>query len=550
MLSNSISKVNSTLNDISRVTQTFVYQSSSPDNSIIDLLRKHKTYNDNLNSYDLLQSKRELKYIFESILYTHNYINGVYLFTAGKNSFYSAKVNNELKSDYNPTSSLWYKLTTERSGKLYISDVGLKDFSMSSKPSISFSRLIIDPNTHKSLGVILIDCSLDIFNDINKEIIPDQSNIFLTDYLGKIVYENSKTLINTQMSQEVCDKIAKSNAGSFINRDTETLTVFDTFPNYNLKLVAQISINQLKKKFEPTRNILIFIAFTCSLVFLMISFILSKIFTKPIIELSRVMKANKFNELAISKKYLHRDDEISTLYHEYNEMINKINTFIKERYQNRLILLDSQMRALEAQINSHFLYNTLESINSIAEIEEVESISIISKALGDMFRYSIKTESELVKLDEELTHVSNYLAIQKIRYGEKCNFSLNIPEQLKNEKILKLILQPLIENAIYHGLETKREPGNIIITGFIENKNIILEVTDDGVGMSDEQIKEIEKLLQEPPQFTDMGRRDKRSIGIKNIHSRIELYYGNGYGLTLSSKKNVGTTVQISIPQI
>jgi len=231
-------------------------------------------------------------------------------------------------------------------------------------------------------------------------------------------------------------------------------------------------------------------------------------------------------------------------------MIEEINIFIKESYQNKIITLDSQMKALESQINSHFLYNTLESINSIAEIEEVESIAIISKALGDMFRYAIKTNSELVSLKEELAHVNNYLEIQKIRYEDKLNYFFEIQENLKDEQILKLILQPLVENAIYHGLEGKKNNWQLRIRVWSEESIIFLEISDNGLGASIEQIQEINKLLNQAPKFTDLGRRDKQSIGMKNVNSRIELYYGPGYGLRFESVQNLGTKIKIRIPKL
>jgi two-component system sensor histidine kinase YesM len=231
-------------------------------------------------------------------------------------------------------------------------------------------------------------------------------------------------------------------------------------------------------------------------------------------------------------------------------MIEKIDTLIKDKYQTQLIVMDAEMKALESQINSHFLYNTLESINSIAEIEGIDRISIMTKALGDMFRYSIKTDSELVYLEEELKHINDYMVIQKIRYNNKIDAEFNIPEDLLKCKILKLILQPIVENAICHGLEYKKGSGILRINAFIEGPNIIFEILDDGIGIPAEQLSNMQRVLNEPPQFEKLGRRDKRGIGIANVNSRIKLYYGKEYGLTVSSKQNVGTCIQITVPKL
>lgn len=262
------------------------------------------------------------------------------------------------------------------------------------------------------------------------------------------------------------------------------------------------------------------------------------------------MKKSKTSNLLVTDKYLNRKDEIGVLYHQYNQMIDEINAHIKERYQNRIIVLDSQMKALEAQINSHFLYNTLECINSIAEIEEVERIAVMSKALGDMFRYSIKTESELVTLNEELSHVRNYVSIQKIRFGDKIHVVYDIPENLLEEKILKLIIQPLVENAYYHGLENKKTKGILTIKAVLDEIHIRISISDNGAGIAQDHLEELRNLLRKPPQFTDLGHRTKQSIGLKNIQSRIQLYYGQNYGITVESVPGQGTEVQIYIPRM
>jgi two-component system sensor histidine kinase YesM len=208
------------------------------------------------------------------------------------------------------------------------------------------------------------------------------------------------------------------------------------------------------------------------------------------------------------------------------------------------------MKSLEAQINSHFLYNTLESINSIAEIEEVESIATMSLALGNMFRYSIKTKSELVTIADELRHVNDYVSIQKIRFDNKFDLVVEIPKEMYPMRVLKLILQPIVENALYHGLQYCNFGRKITIRGNTNGAVIFLEVLDDGIGMIPEQLGKLRESLNEKPHFTELGQRNKQSIGLKNIHSRIELYYGEGYGLSVESEYHQGTKITIKLPAL
>ena len=175
----------------------------------------------------------------------------------------------------------------------------------------------------------------------------------------------------------------------------------------------------------------------------------------------------------------------------------------------------------------------------------------MTKALGDMFRYSIKTESELVLLNDEINHVKNYITIQNIRYDHSIDFELEIPSNISSCRILKLILQPIIENAILHGLEKKRMKGYVKLKAYeISQNRIIFEISDNGVGIEKDRLTEIRNFLQEEPEFKELGKRSKQSIGLKNVHSRIALYYGLEYGLNVESEPNKGTTIKICIPKI
>jgi len=548
-LSNSVKRVNDVLNALNYDSATFAYQNLSLSNTVIDELKKYKQPVSNLNYWEFFESRQNMKFFCESFLYTHSYINGVYIFTMGGNCF-SYTRGSELNPDYNPLTDEWFRKTIEKNGEFYISDFGIKDFLINSKPSICFSRLLKDLDSGVPCGVLMLECSMDIFSELDMNIIPNIINISLVDEKGKIIFDNVASRINSQQDGTLFEKISFGDEGSFESDNGRKLTIYKKLPHFNWKVVATISISEMKAAFGATKNLLLYITIICIIIFVMLSILLSNLITKPITNLSRVMRENDSRRMVTTKKYLERDDEVGTLYNEYNNMINQINTFIKESYQNRLISLDSQMKALEAQINSHFLYNTLETISSLAEIEGIESIAVISQALGDMFRYSIKTKSELVPLERELEHTENYLKIQNIRYNGRLVYSYNIDESMKKKKVLKLIIQPLVENALYHAFEQKEGSWELNIRGYPEESTIVIEVIDNGVGIAHEKMEELHKLLNQPPEITDLGRRTEQSIGLKNIHSRIRLYYGLQYGLTVESSPEKGTKVSIRIPEI
>ena len=297
-----------------------------------------------------------------------------------------------------------------------------------------------------------------------------------------------------------------------------------------------------------TGILLIISALACGIGIILTARVLSANLTQPIEHLSRKMAKQDGRHLSTSSQYLNRTDEVGTLYNEYNAMIDELNASIKRDYQDKLIALDAQMKSLEARINSHFLFNTLESINSIAEIEDSERISTMSLALGNMFRYSIKTPSELVAIEDELKNVHDYICIQQIRFDHKFHVNIDISKDMYSLKVLKLILQPLVENSLYHGLNYCTTGDTINIIGCLKENYIYLNVNDNGQGMPNETLQALNTRLLEEATFTELGHRTKHSIGLKNIQTRIELYYGRGYGLTITSQRNEGTQIQIKVP--
>ena len=315
-------------------------------------------------------------------------------------------------------------------------------------------------------------------------------------------------------------------------------------------LLIAFNYDRLYDELNPSISLIIaVIAASLIIALIAIYFVTSRLIS-PIERLSWAISRQGRDELRFVNPYSDRKDEIGTLYFEYADMVNRMNEMVKTRYKDKLILLDSQMKSLEAGINSHFLFNTLESINSMAELENNKNIGTMSLALGNMFRYSIKTQSELVSLKDELGHVNDYISIQNIRFNGNFHFNETIPKELLNTKVLKLILQPLVENSLYHGLEYCTIGDTISLSALEQDGNLVITVSDNGKGMSCDELAKIQSRLSEEPQFTELGHRNNQSIGLKNIHSRIELYYGVEYGLSINSSLNNGTVITIKIPMI
>ncbi len=549
-IESSVERIGAIMRDLDRITLTFQQFSARPGSATVADQLNELNRKADLSLYDLFLARQNMMFFFNNLMLSNDYIRGIYLFLPSGHSI-SYSHSNDLAVGYVPFADEWYQETLRKRGGLYISEIGQKDFFIDRSTSITFSRALYDTNTREMLGVIMLDCDLAIFQELDKEIVPDVTTIYLADRNGVILYENSMTLIGQRLPDPYMDLVHLNADDTVLKRSDGKLIVIRPFSGYNWLIMASIDIRKLYEQYGISEQLIVYISLTCAAIFVALSVVLSRIFTKPIIELANIMRTSKLNPLAPTNKHQDRKDEIGILFTEYNKMIHVLDEYIRESYQNKLMTLDAQMKALEAQINSHFLYNTLESINSIAEIEGVESISIMTKALGDMFRYSIKTDSELVTVAEELNHVNNYMAIQKIRYEGRIDFQVRIGNELLNQRILKLILQPIVENAVYHGIERSAKGGTVVLNAFLDRDTdtLVFEIRDDGVGMTPEQLHEVRALLAQPPEFKELGQRNKRGIGLKNVHSRIALYYGENYGLTVASRKDAGTTITVKVPR-
>ncbi|WP_180272729.1 sensor histidine kinase [Konateibacter massiliensis] len=520
---------NSSIANINHIAEIFSFYSGSND-TIIEDLKKYAKSDDDYTPYDLFQSNNNLKFICQNLIYSSSYINGIFVFTpSGAILGYGYGGGIDIRPDYLPFDDEWYQNTVALKGKTYVDGVTKKDFLLRGEPSISFSRALYDVYTHEFLGVLFIDCSEGVFDLSSVNTLPSLMLLSIQDENGYILYTNVDDLVDNFTS--------KTTQKKSVSLDIDGLT-----------LHSAVNYTHLYQQFNYTRTLIIVIGIICAVVFFVISILLSHSLTQPITYLSNKMSNRLGHNKVNREKYLIRTDEIGILANEYNHMIDELDTFIKNEYQNKLITLDSQMKSLEAQINSHFLYNTLESINSIAEIEEVESIAVMSLALGNMFRYSIKTQSELVTIEDELNHVRDYVAIQKIRFDNKFDLVIDLPEGMPSLRVLKLIMQPIVENALYHGLNYCNLGSYIKIHGYVKESNIYIDICDDGAGMSREQVLDLENSFQETAQFTELGHRNKQSIGLKNIHTRIALYYGQGYGLSVQSTPGEGTIITIKLP--
>lgn len=239
------------------------------------------------------------------------------------------------------------------------------------------------------------------------------------------------------------------------------------------------------------------------------------------------------------------NDEMGELGVQINKMLDHIEQLMKENLDREMLAKNSQIRALQNQINAHFIYNVLESIKMMAEIDEEYAISDAITSLGNLLRYSIKWASGNVKAQEEIEYIKNYLILINLRFDYEIYLSLNLPEEVLRQEIPKMSLQPIVENAIYHGIEEMAEDTNIYIKGMIRDGDCVIEISDAGKGMSGEQLEQLRKRIAGQ---IEPGGGNGSGIGLKNVQDRIRMSFGEGYGLTVDSKEGCYTKVTVRVP--
>ena len=263
--------------------------------------------------------------------------------------------------------------------------------------------------------------------------------------------------------------------------------------------------------------------------------------TSPIAKLSKRVGDIKNGDFEEKQPVEADAIEIQTLSDGFEEMVGQLNNLIQENKQAERRKRHAELELLQAQINPHFLYNTLDTIIWLIEADKKQdSINMVS-ALSDFFRFCLSRGKDIITLEEEQKHILSYLSIQKIRYQDRMDYEVNIPDSLYPYSIPKLTLQPLVENSIYHGIKLQREKGSIKVEAIDMGDKIELTVKDNGAGMTEERLKEMRKVII---------NGEKVGFGLRTVHERMQLLYGEEYGLSISSTEGVGTTITAVIPKI
>lgn len=481
-----------------------------------------------------------IRSVLENVANSHREVAGIFIAT--KEDLYVSTGMSRISRD--PfQNERWYREASENPEEIQLISVVtgrniVTNRSYSIDDVFSLAKAVQDPETGEVLGVILLDIRHDIIqSSINGVTIGEKGFVFVMDQEDNIVYTPVNGIVyrvNPKWVKAMEPMSVQIQGGSYQIRS-------ELSPYTGWRTVGVFSMDEVMSSV----NTIVYILFTCVIISLVlvviVSFKFSRTLTNPIFKLKRLMKQAESGDLTVRFNFQH-NDEIGELGQSFNHMIARIDQLIQMVYVEQENKRTAEMKSLQEQIKPHFLYNTLDTISWMARDYDAEDIVRLVDALTNMFRIGLSHGKDIITVKEEITHVSNYLYIQKIRYKDKLNYVIHVDESLYAIEVPKLILQPLVENAIYHGVKAKRG-GTITITGVPEGENLVFTVQDNGAGMPQEKVEELNRRMSERSVLDE-----KKSFGLFYIRERIQLCYGKGYGVHVESTLGEGTRVTITLP--
>lgn len=390
------------------------------------------------------------------------------------------------------------------------------------------------PDVAKEIILISADINLNVLADITNVKLGKQGYVFIADKQGRIIYHPKNKMIGEK--SPFFHKTKGESAKFKVKNDNQIITT-TTSDVTGWEIVGIAYADELGAELNPLQKITALIIVLVVILVLLLTIYLSYSLSYPIRELEKVTQQAANNDLSV-KITPQGDDEIAQLGKSFNKMIRRIKKLMEQNIKEQKILRELEMESLDNQIKPHFIYNTLDLIIGELENNNSERATHLLEALGRFFRLSLSHGREMVPVSNEVDHVKNYLYIQQLRHGEEYEYIIDIDErEISDYHIPRLILQPIVENAIYHGILPLEKKGLVIVKGYLEDDDIIFEIIDNGVGIDDKKVEKINQILQGEKAVGD----EKKYFGLRNVNKRLKFKYGEEYGLFIESEKGVKT---------
>ena len=446
-------------------------------------------------------------------------------------------------------SSLWFRRAVDGEGDFFFTGPHRNTIGERDDVVISYSTIISygDINRDPSPAVLLIDLNFNAVEELLESVHLSQTGYaYIISNDGDIVYHPKEMLIAEGSMEEDLDSVSTHVFGSYISEfgGRERLTIIQTVEQTRWRIVGVAFMDELLEPLRMFRTSLMVIMVLSVIVAVLLSNIISKWITKPLRKLEAGMRSVQNGNFSV-KEPVDGSKEVVSLSQSFQAMVQRIEELMEQVRTTEALKRQRELDALQAKINPHFLYNTLDSVVWMAETGNSKGVVKMVTALASLFRISIAKGHDTITLKEEFSHVRSYLDIQSMRYKDKFTYSIELPRELENQPTIKLLVQPIVENSIYHGIKYLQDEGIITIKAEDRGDRIAMIISDNGVGMRKETLN---SLLDR--NSTHEHSSEGNGIGLLNIDERIKLSYGEEYGLSITSEPDEGTTVMIIIPKL
>lgn len=510
--------------------------------------------NDNLKAVLLSEDKGSAQYYLQhfeldsdlqvySIAETFSYITAIRVYKDNQNQVSYGEdvywIDDKMVMD-NPL----FVASLDDTGKLFWTGIheGYFTEAYNGGQVISLYRPILDYDLNTNIGVLYMSISSEFVRDLIESTNMTTDNpIYITDQNERIVYHPDETLIGQDSASILV--MSENGPGEAIytygDEKVDVLVDYYSIEQMGWSVYGLTSIGQLtEENKEILLNSIVVSVAVILLSTVIILFTLNRIF-KPITQLVETMKSVQEDQTYVKVDYL-KDDEIGLLGQSFNYMVDRLHKLFARVLSDEMKRSELEFRLLQSQINPHFISNTLNAIRWMAIIQKADNIKEAVDVFGRLLTKVNRSIDEYVTIEEEISNLKDYVYIEKLRYGDKFRVEYNIEPQLLEQKCLKFILQPIVENAIFHGIEPLEGEGVIQIEAFEEASGIIMQVIDNGVGFSEEDLDRISRK-------TRKTGRGLSGIGLKNIDERIKLIYGEDYGMTIKKTFDRRTCIEVVI---
>ena len=547
-INTNLSSLQSDMNDLSTYLSTA---------GIVSSFLKSSRNSDPASSGELFTKRNDLNDLMMKLVVTKKYLNLIALYNEGSDYPLFYNINDSSSSGISQfpriKESTVYKNIRDLNGGPYwfFIDRGASFAIQNNKnPKLALGRLIKDPNDYSPMGLLLIGANEQEIRSIYASVLQSSDGgIVITDNGGNIISKSGLDFYQGNApSQSYLKESALSRDGFTIDaiNGSDMLIAFSSDNPAGWKVFFAVPTKVLTTEMNSLKLLTVVVIAVCILLSLPFILLAASYITSPLLRLLKSMKKlqhGNFDE----KVLVDQKDEVGQLSVVYNTMVSEIKRLIEQNYVLQIKEREAELNALQAQINPHFLYNTLDTIFWEAQASGQKDIGQMVYSLSKLFRLSLNRGKGWTTVKREKELLEHYLLLQKIRFQEKLSYEFNVEDSILNYSIPKLILQPFVENAILHGLESKGKGGSVAVTGYLRDNCLFFTIEDDGVGMDEEKIQ---GMFDESPREIPDNTNLAGGYAVRNIDERLRINYKGDYMLKFTSSPGCGTKVELKIPAV